>query len=483
MKKILAVILTIVMLLGIAVFNTSADTPLTNTAMPTATLVTNEGSPLDVGTALDNGNFLTQDGRKFYFTLRFDNFIPIQGIDIRITVNEPSGIMPLSSDEGVSQQSEQSTDVITSVETFNLPSAVLGVDEFDENYVFEGGNHNAIHFVDINITSKSRIVIGLNSPSASTTVTAVGTYADTGETLFKIITTDKNYDIVEPRKIMNVANGQAEPDTGYFIPYGGVYTDVDKTFSTKDKNGNFTNIPEGSKFVQFKLPKEILDDNKIQINKLTPFGASTQMDSDENITTGPLAGSKGAWKFGSYSEYDDVTDSNPTTKMHHGTMMFVGDWLSLKEYYIKQGNTVQQFVKAIYEDITALENNPNNTDFGKNEADDFSKTFHVSYQIPNRRYSEATKETEPEYVWIDVYKLPRKHYIWRDNDGKLEYAIRFHNMQPSRTYTAVAYCLENEKSFQNAHISHNVKSIHLNENYGLGTNFEDEGYGNTNPKS
>jgi hypothetical protein len=103
MKKILAVILTIVMLLGIAVFNSSADV---TDRYPTVTLVTNSGSPLDI-----EGD-VAQDGHEYIFTVRFDTFILIRGIDITIDADEA---------------------MITDVETFNLPTAVEGRNEFDEN--------------------------------------------------------------------------------------------------------------------------------------------------------------------------------------------------------------------------------------------------------------------------------------------------------------------------------------------------------------
>jgi hypothetical protein len=114
-----------------------------------------------------------------------------------------------------------------------------------------------------------------------------------------------------------------------------------------------------------------------------------------------------------------------------------------------------------------------------NYADTFT-TNHVSYQVPDRFTGEK--------IWVDVYKYPRKHYIWRDfgatyedgkleSYGKLEYAIRLHNMQPNRTYTAVAYCLGEDAegnllSTDKVQISHNVKSIHLNSTYQLGGDSE-----------
>jgi hypothetical protein len=293
----------------------------------------------------------------------------------------------------------------------------------------------------------------------------------------------------EEKPVSDTSIAQSNATPGYFIPYGAVYDNNGK-FADKGTDGTFTDVNSNYKYRQFKLPREVKD-----IDKLTPFGAATQLDaytptntpSHENFegSTG-----KGSWRFGSYSEYDDFSDSeNPEistdqTNMHHGTMMFVGDWLSLKEYYVKQGNTVQQFVKAIYKEMTELEStiDPETQKpvLGTNVVDEFT-TYHVSYQVPDRFTGEK--------IWVDVYKYPRKHYIWRDfgatydNDGnltaygKLEYAIRLHNMQPNRTYTAVAYCLgedaeENLLPTDKVQISHNVKSIHLNSAYQLGGDSE-----------
>ncbi len=426
MKRILAVILTIVMLLGVVMMNTNAATHTTNTALPTATLVTNEGSPLDIdGT-------VTQDGSDFIFTLRFDNFITIQGIDVEIMVNTASAAADTVS------STEQN--VITSVKTFNLPSACLGEKEFDENYVFLGGHQEGIRFVDINITSKSRIVLGVHSPSSTASVTVKGTYADTGETLFKIETKPKDYEIFKPVEPTPV-NGSTSPSakTGYFIPYGGVYTTLENeaTFATKNADGTFSDIKSDSKYIQFKLPKEIRDDNQELVNQLTAFGAATQIEGD-------------AWKFGSYSTYDDITAEKTETDMQHGTMVFEGDWLALKKYYIHQGNTVQQFVKAIYEDMTKLEQNKQ---LDINEVDNPNNNgHHVTYNFTDIDDGSAKQ--------VNVYKYPRKHYIWRDNKGQLEYAIRLHGVRNGQTYTSVAYCLDtNEKDFKLAQISYNVKSI------------------------
>lgn len=425
MKRILAVILTIVMLLGVVMMNTNAATHTTNTALPTATLVTNDGSPLDIG------GEVTQDGSEFIFTLRFDNFITIQGIDVEIMVKTVSAT--------ADTDSNTTQDVITSVETFNLPSACYGVTEFDENYVFLGGHKEGIRFVDINITSKSRVVLGVNSPSSTASVTVKGTYADTGETLFKIETKAKDYEIFEPVKEIEIdTSGSPTAKDGYFIPYGGVYTEMENeaTFADKKADGTFADVQSGYKYIQFKLPKEIRDDKQEIVNQLTAFGAATEIEGD-------------AWKFGSYSTYDDITAEKTETEVQHGTMVFEGDWLALKKYYIHQGNTVQQFVKAIYEDMTKAELNKQ---LNINEVDNPDNNgYHVTYKFTDIDTGDEKK--------VNVYKYPRKHYIWRDNNGQLEYAIRLHGVRKEYTYTSVAYCLKKGDDFELAQISHNVKSI------------------------
>ena len=67
MKKILAIILSVVMLFGVLTINTfAADSD------PKVTLITNEGSPVDKNT-------------DTYLTVRLDNFSSIKGMDITIT--------------------------------------------------------------------------------------------------------------------------------------------------------------------------------------------------------------------------------------------------------------------------------------------------------------------------------------------------------------------------------------------------------------
>ena len=449
MKRILAVILTIVMLLGVVMINTSADT----TDIPgTVTLVTNEGSPLDV-----EGK-VAQDGRTFIFTVRFDNFILIRGIDITIDAGEGD---------------------ITNVETFNLPSAVEGLDEFDENYIYTRGK-SAIRFVDLNITSKSRIVLTVDSPSATQTVTVTGKYADTGETLVPITTNPQDYEVMEyiEEKSLNVGTlEQNDTDlvhSGYFVPYGGVYTELENetTFTPKEADGSFQNIKSGSKYIAFKLPKaNVRDKNNDIISQLTAFGVSQKFETSPEHT---LDTSNKALKFGSYTTYDDFNSSKPydegksETANDHGTMVFDGDWLSLKYYYIKQGNTVQQMVRAIFEQMTKLEQSGQ---LGSNIVDNPETRYHVTYTVP--KWDDPTGE---EKVSINVYKFPRVKYIWRDgtdwtddaeNAGKMEYAIRLHNIEPS-TYTSVAYCLEDGKLPEQVQISHNVKSITVNSDWSFG---------------
>ena len=426
MKRILAVILTIVMLLGVVVINTSADT---TDLPPTVTLVTTEGSPLDV-----EGK-VAQDGSTFIFTVRFDYFILIRGIDITIDAGDGE---------------------ITNVETFNLPSACLGIEEFDENYIYSRGK-SAIRFVDLNITSKSRIVLTVKSPSENQTVTVTGKYADTGETLVPITTNPQDYEIMEyiaPQDVTGNELTQADVLDGYFIPYGGVYTEIEDeaTFTAKEADGSFKNIKSGSKCLAFRLPKEnIRDKNNDVISQLVSFGAASQIEGD-------------AWKFGSYTTYDDFTKADGA-KNKHGTMVFEGDWLSLKYYYVHQGNTVQQFVKAIYEQMTKLEMNDN---LDINEVDNPETQYHVSYTVP--KWDEPSETTT-----IHVYKFPRHKYIWRDDtdgEGAMEYAIRLHNMAKG-TYTSVAYCLEDGKLPEEVQISHHVKSITVNEDWSLGEGIAD----------
>lgn len=468
MKKILAVILTIVMLLGIAVFNSSADT----TDVPASvTLVTNSGSPLDV-----EGK-VAQDGSKYIFTVRFDRFILIRGIDITIDAGEA---------------------IITDVETFNLPTAVDGRDEFDENWRYVRGK-SSIRFVDLNITSKSRIVLSVQDPSiapisddgeavsladgkfGTQKITVTGKYADTGETLVPITTKPQYYEVMKSVDEETTKNNgdvaqpteKDENGVGYFIPFGGIYKENgnDITYTQKETDGSFKNVPAGSIVQKFRLPRYEEGKDGTVINQLTTFGISELMEFGEDPwATEQDKPNVGVIKMGSYTTYDDFNtagygnDTNDNiieTQNRHGTLVFDGDWLSLKHYYIKQGNTVQQFVRAIFKQMTQLENNTDETKVGTNIVDNHDTKFHVTYAVP--------KWDEPEKtVHVRVYKFPRVKYMWRDakdsTDGKgeMEYAIRLHNAEEKQTYTGVGYCLEYKNGkydLDQVQISYNVKSF------------------------
>lgn len=279
MKKILAVILTIVMLLGIAVFNSSADT----TDVPASvTLVTNSGSPLDIDCNV------AQDGKKYIFTVRFDRFILIRGIDITIDAGEA---------------------IITDVETFNLPTAVDGRDEFDENWRYVRGE-SSIRFVDLNITSKSRIVLSVKAPEdaefGTQKITVTGKYADTGETLVPITTKPQDYEIMTSVEEETASGTVQQPAKDYFIPYGGIYQENgnDITYTKKETNGQFLDVPAGSKLQKFPLPRMDQGKDGSVINQLTTFGISEPKEVGEDPWENNATGI-GIIKIGSYTTYDD----------------------------------------------------------------------------------------------------------------------------------------------------------------------------------
>jgi hypothetical protein len=428
-------------------------------------LVTNSGSPLDIDCNV------AQDGHKYIFTVRFDNFILIRGIDITINAGEAK---------------------ITKVETFNLPTAVEGTTEFDENWRYlNTETQSVIRFVDLNITSKSRIVLSVEAPVKNNaefgkqTIQVTGKYADTGETLVSITTKPQDYEIMTKPEETVVAEDVTirqpdlpadEKEQGYFIPYGGVYKVEGDGFSfiKKDANGNFNNVTAGYTYHEFPLPRYDKGMDGKVINQLTTYGISEPMDVGKDPwATEQDKPNVGVIKMGSYTTYDDfntnkyeITDENgSTTKVEtrnlHGTLVFDGDWLSLKHYYIKQGNTVQQFVRAIFKQMTQLENNTDETKVGTNIVDNHDTKFHVTYAVQKW-------DNPDEIVHVRVYKFPRVKYMWRDGEdgkGKMEYAIRLHNAEKEQTYTAVGYCLEYDANADDKYdldkvqISYNVKSF------------------------
>ncbi len=373
MKKILAIILSIAMLFGVLAINTfAADTE------PKVTLITNEGSPV-------------QPNDSTYLTVRFDNFSSIKGMDVTISADGATLGAITTSGTGFPTLKENTNYTITNNET-----------------------KHEIRIVDLSSFNSGKITFEVIAPATSAQITVEGKYADSGKTLFNITTEPGTFEVyAEPEEVeVEFENGSATvtqetAGANKFIPHGAVYkydSETDKyTYAQKDENGNF-NITNDYTVNSFDIPA----------NGITTFGASDFGKNTETV------------RFGSYSQNNDGTKT-------HGTMVFEGNWLALKNYYIKYGYSVQDLVNMIYQDFETTLNSEVNK----------GKTF-VSYTLGN--------ET------INVYKFEQSRYIWKNNSGILEYGLQITNVKGGITYTAVAYSHDiNDKS--NAVVSAEVKSI------------------------
>ena len=188
-----------------------------------------------------------------------------------------------------------------------------------------------------------------------------------------------------------------------FIPAGGVYyiENGEYKYVAKNTDGSF-HVPANATVQTFNVPE----------NKITTFGASNDLNNNE------------ALRFGNYSRLA----GNGVT---HGTLVFEGAWLELKNHYIKKGYTVEQFVEAIYKNAVETLKKPANEE----------KTF-VSYTLG--------KET------INVYIFKQKNYMWKDAEkGILEYTLRLNGTKAGNTYAAVAFAENGDK----VTFSQDVKSV------------------------
>ena len=374
MKKILAIILSVAMLCGVLALNTfAADTT------PKVTLITNEGSPVIEGTPT-------------YLTVRFDDFASIKGMDVTITADGATLGEITETGEGFPELTEN-------------------------NYtVTNTDNKHQIKIVDLTSFNTGKITFQVTAPEKDAIITVSGKYADSGKSLFDITTEPGLFEVYAKPVDVEVEIPQGETTAqitqssageNKFIPQGSVYkvnSNGTYTQAPKDQDGNF-NVGEGYVFNSFDIPA----------NGITTFGASNPVDNPNTV------------RFGSYSQKNDGTRT-------HGTMVFEGDWLALKNLYIKNGYSVHEIVQMFY--------------------DDFDKKF------------EGKSENEITFVYynlgggkiVNVYKFPQKKYIWKNDSGVLEYGLQISNIEDNQTYTAVAYSHDNDdKSI--ATVSAEVKSI------------------------
>ncbi len=210
----------------------------------------------------------------------------------------------------------------------------------------------------------------------------------------------------------NVTEGEAI-DTSvvdndrYFIPYGALYyTDEngDIKYVDKDADGKFTAPVTGTfNFTGFKKPA---------FGKLLTFGASA------NPTDGTV-------QYGSYIE--SVTEGT-----QYGTMFITGDWDAFVKYYQDNKSwTVDEIVAK----VSAMYDN----------------------KIAN--YDGYVPISAGEDIAIFVYKVDQKNWMYKNDGGVLEFALRVVGLEANQNCTAVAYA----KTESGCEFSENVISTSFNK--------------------
>ncbi len=365
MKKILAIILSIAMLFGVLAINTSAE------ELPTVTLVTNEGSPVKAGDTT-------------YFTVKFENYDSIKAFDVTITVPKAITIGEITA---------------TGLEANGAHK--------DTNYTIKD---NVVRFVDLTTTNNQPKITFAATVADGTTespvITVSGEYATSGTSKADFVdgaegTFEIKKDVVSetveiPENETSVTIEQPKAEAGQekptkFIPYGSVYKKVDGkyVFAAKDKEtGSFAVTEEGYEVKSFDIPE----------NGITTYGIS-ENTADSSVI-----------RFGNYT---NTYNSNA----EYGTLVFEGNWVALKNYYIQKGYTVAQLVKAIcekYDDTLAK----------------VQGAEYIYYKVP----------TDEGTATVNVYRFKQKNHMWMSSDGTvLEYALRVSGLTESETYTGVAY--------------------------------------------
>ncbi len=364
MKKVLSVFLALVMLFGVCAISTSAA----ETA--TVTIITNEGSPVE-------------QNKPVRFTVRFDNFTTVKGMDVAVSV---SGATDLK---------------LTSAHGFEITPAE------GTNYTTATGEAK-IRLVDLTGGKSGRLVFDVTSAPIGATVTVKGTYAESG-TAFATVTEPLDptaLDVVEsltPEEITKTPDSDtslAQPTTtNTFIPYGSVVTGESGDKQVDKKPDGTFDLENGKTYSYKEFDKPDADIG------ITTFGITNENTDKTQI------------RFGNYAEHK----ADHTRK--YGTMIFAGDWNGLRDYYIARGYEVEKFVKAIYDDAYSRA---------------FDENGNKSWDYVKYTFSDTGAKKE-----VKVYIVPQKEFMWKNEAGTiLEYAVRVTGANPNTVYTGIGYYTE-----------------------------------------
>lgn len=198
---------------------------------------------------------------------------------------------------------------------------------------------------------------------------------------------------------------QENAATGYFIPYGSVYTKDDEAFDYVDKKPDGTfDVAAGTTVQAVKLPED----------GFGTFGVSSS-----------TVASKPAKQFGNVA-----TGYKSTNK--YGTLIIVGQWSEFRDWNLSN--------KAYSEDV-------------------------LVEKIYNG-YKKANPEEKFDYVaftangyTIKVYNVAQKNYMWKSETLEmLEYAVRVYSLPKEKTeYASVAY--RTDANGESVELSKEIKSV------------------------
>lgn len=285
MKKLLAVLLAVVMLFSVATICSSAE------ETPKVTIVTNEGSSIVVGD-------------ETYFTVRFDGFTTIKGMDVDVSVTNASKLA-LHKATGFTFAEEDKL-------------------EAGENYKTDGTT--SLKLVDLTGQKNGTLIFKVTPNAVGAKVTVDGEYAKSGTDLADVEGDEAILDVVatttpEETTTEEATTELAQPNNDTFIPYGSVL-DADGKFVAKDPATGAFALDASKKYTYSTFTKPSADAG------LITYGVSNEKNAPNNL------------RFGTYSVQADT--------YNHGTLIFEGNWEALRNHYIQKGYTIQEFVKAIY---------------------------------------------------------------------------------------------------------------------------------------
>ena len=374
MKKTLALLLCLAMLFTALTVNVFAA------ENPTVTIVTNS---------------VSEDGATS-FAINLAGFESLKGYDL--VVEAGKGLI-LESASALNAKTELAKDV---------------------NYtVTEAGDK--LHIVELAgeatgeiITVKAKFAEGCN---AAVEVKVTADLAKSGTELYTVAEIApasiapyvKPVDVEVPAIPEGAETVKIEKDaagTGYFIPYGSVFTkDGEEAFDYVEKNQDGTfDVAAGTTVQAVKLPED----------GFGTFGVSSS-----------TVASKPAKQFGNVA-----TGYKSTNK--YGTLIIVGQWSEFRDWNLSN--------KAYSEDV-------------------------LIQKIYNG-YKKANPEEKFDYVaftangyTIKVYNVAQKNYMWKSEELEmLEYAVRVYSLPANRTeYASVAY--RTDANGENVELSKEIKSV------------------------